>query len=116
VRDVELVQAALGLVWPWRVESVAFYEKARRLDLALNYERGGTFARARNAAVMARCVRWGWTRRRAGGATTTSRCSPKGAAEQFTEAEITFDKFHVLRLLNAAGDEVRRGDRRSARS
>jgi len=39
VRDVELFQAALGLVWPWRVESVAFDEEGRRLDVALNYER-----------------------------------------------------------------------------
>lgn len=44
MREVELFQAALGLVWPWRVESAAFDEKERRLDLALNYERGGTFA------------------------------------------------------------------------
>ena len=44
MRDVELFEAALGLVRPWRVETVAFDEKARRLDLALNYERGGTFA------------------------------------------------------------------------
>ena len=44
MRDVELFQAALGLVWPWRVESVAFDEEGRRLDVALNYERGGTFS------------------------------------------------------------------------
>jgi transposase len=36
----------------------------------------------------------------------------KGAAEQFPEAEITFDKFHVLRLLNAAVDEVRREEQK----
>lgn len=43
MRDVELFQAALGLVKPWRVESVSFDEKARRLDVTLNFERGGTF-------------------------------------------------------------------------
>lgn len=43
MRDVELFGAALGLVWPWKVESVVFNEEAGRLDVALNYERGGTF-------------------------------------------------------------------------
>lgn len=43
VRDVELFQAALGLVWPWKVESVVFSEEAERLDVSLDYERGGTF-------------------------------------------------------------------------
>lgn len=36
----------------------------------------------------------------------------KGAQAEFPGAEITFDKFHVLRLLNAAVDEVRRQEQR----
>lgn len=32
----------------------------------------------------------------------------KGAREEFPQAEVTFDKFHVLKLLNEAVDEVRR--------
>lgn len=39
-----MFQRALGVVWPWVVESVTFSEADRRLDVALNYERGGTFA------------------------------------------------------------------------
>lgn len=36
----------------------------------------------------------------------------KGAAEEFPEAEVTFDRFHVLRLLNRAIDEVRRQEQK----
>ena len=44
VRDVELFQAALGLVWPWRVERSEFSVEEKRLDLYLDFERGGTFS------------------------------------------------------------------------
>lgn len=43
VREVELFERALGVERPWLVESVTFSETDRRLDVALNYERGGTF-------------------------------------------------------------------------
>ena len=43
VRDVELFQAALGLVWPWRVERSEFSAEEKQLDLYLEFERGGTF-------------------------------------------------------------------------
>lgn len=36
----------------------------------------------------------------------------KGAAESFPEAEITFDKFHVVRLLNDAVEAVRRAEQK----
>lgn len=36
----------------------------------------------------------------------------KGAALYFPEAEITFDKFHVVKLLNEAVDEVRRAEQK----
>lgn len=36
----------------------------------------------------------------------------KGAREHFPEAEITFDKFHILKLLNEAVDEVRRAEQK----
>lgn len=36
----------------------------------------------------------------------------KGAREYFPRAEVTFDKFHVLKLLNTAVDEVRRAEQK----
>jgi transposase len=36
----------------------------------------------------------------------------KGAEEHFPEAEITFDKFHVMKLMNKALDEVRRQEQK----
>lgn len=37
----------------------------------------------------------------------------KGLREQFPQARITFDKFHVMKLLNSAVDEVRRQEQRA---
>ena len=37
----------------------------------------------------------------------------KGAREEFPAAEITFDRFHVQRLMNRAVDEVRRAERKA---
>ena len=37
----------------------------------------------------------------------------KGVTENLTEAEITFDKFHVMQLIGRAVDEVRRAESRS---
>ena len=37
----------------------------------------------------------------------------KGVGENLTEAEITFDKFHVMQLIGAAVDEVRRAESKS---
>lgn len=65
VRDVELFEAALGLVWPWKVESVVFSEEAGRLDVALNYERGGTFRCPQN--VVGTAARRTTRRGRSGG-------------------------------------------------
>ena len=36
----------------------------------------------------------------------------KGIAEHFPEARVTFDKFHLVKLLNTAVDEVRRQEQR----
>jgi len=36
----------------------------------------------------------------------------KGVSENLPEAEITFDRFHVMKLLNAAVDEVRRQEQK----
>lgn len=38
--DVELFQRALGLVEPWRVESVEFDAGQRRLDLRIDFPKG----------------------------------------------------------------------------
>lgn len=43
MRDVDLFQQALGLVQPWHVERTAFDAQARRLDLYIDFEAGGTF-------------------------------------------------------------------------
>jgi transposase len=43
MRDIDLFQQALGLVAPWYVERAEFDATKRRLDLYLNFERGGTF-------------------------------------------------------------------------
>lgn len=37
----------------------------------------------------------------------------KGAREQFPDAAVTYDKFHVVKLLNEAVEEVRRREQRS---
>ncbi len=36
----------------------------------------------------------------------------KGAKEQFPQASVTFDKFHVMKLVNEAVDETRRQEQR----
>jgi len=38
----------------------------------------------------------------------------KGAREHLPQAEITFDRFHVVKLLNEAVDQVRRSERKDA--
>jgi transposase len=43
MRDVELFQLALGIESPWFVERTEFDEKAGRLDLYLDFEKGGVF-------------------------------------------------------------------------
>lgn len=43
MRDVELFQMALGLETPWYVERTEFDADARRLDLHLDFRRGGRF-------------------------------------------------------------------------
>jgi transposase len=43
MRDVELLQQALGAEWPWAVARAEFDAEARRLDIYLDFERGGTF-------------------------------------------------------------------------
>lgn len=43
MRDIELFQMALGLEAPWYVERTEFDAQARRLDLYLDFKRGGRF-------------------------------------------------------------------------
>ena len=38
----------------------------------------------------------------------------KGTAESLPNAQITFDKFHVVKLINEAVDAVRRANRKAA--
>lgn len=43
LRDIDLFQQALGLSWPWYVERSEFKAAERRLDIYIDFERGGTF-------------------------------------------------------------------------
>ena len=43
MREIELFRQALGLVAPWYVDRAEFDATKRRLDLYLDFKRGGTF-------------------------------------------------------------------------
>ncbi|HDN95292.1 MAG TPA: ISL3 family transposase, partial [Nitrospirae bacterium] len=43
MRDTELFQKALGLTPPWQVESSKFNLEQKRLDIMIDFPRGGTF-------------------------------------------------------------------------
>jgi len=43
MRDTDLFQLALGLASPWHVESCEFDPNKRRLDIEIDFSRGGTF-------------------------------------------------------------------------
>lgn len=43
MRDTDLLQLALGLVPPWMVKAANFDAKARRLDIELDFAKGGRF-------------------------------------------------------------------------
>lgn len=44
MRDTDLLQLALGLVPPWMVKAATFDAEARRLDIEIDFARGGRFA------------------------------------------------------------------------
>lgn len=44
MKDTELFQMALGLIPPWKVESSEFNPETKRLDLMIDFPRGGTFS------------------------------------------------------------------------
>src|SRR5512134_121902 len=43
MRDTDLMQLALGLIPPWMVKACAFDAKAHRLDIEIDFARGGRF-------------------------------------------------------------------------
>jgi hypothetical protein len=43
MRDTDLMQLALGLIPPWMVKACAFDAEARRLDIEIDFARGGRF-------------------------------------------------------------------------
>ena len=43
MRDTDLFQLALGLVPPWMVKACAFDTERRRLDIEIDFARGGRF-------------------------------------------------------------------------
>ena len=43
MRDTDLLQLALGLLPPWMVKAATFDAQARRLDIEIDFARGGRF-------------------------------------------------------------------------
>ena len=43
MRDTDLMQLALGLIPPWMVKACTFDAEARRLDIEIDFARGGRF-------------------------------------------------------------------------
>ena len=43
MRDTDLFQLALGLVPPWQVKACAFDAERKRLDIEMDFFRGGRF-------------------------------------------------------------------------
>lgn len=43
MRDTDLFQLALGLVPPWMVKACAFDAEKKRLDIEIDFARGGRF-------------------------------------------------------------------------
>jgi len=43
MRDTDLMQLALGLIPPWLVKACAFDAEKRRLDIEIDFARGGRF-------------------------------------------------------------------------
>ena len=43
MRDTDLFQLALGLVPPWMVKACAFDAERKRLDIEIDFARGGRF-------------------------------------------------------------------------
>src|SRR5437773_3860502 len=43
MRDTDLMQLALGLIPPWMVKACAFDAEKRRLDIEIDFTRGGRF-------------------------------------------------------------------------
>ena len=43
MRDTDLMQLALGLIPPWMVKACAFDAQKRRLDIEIDFARGGRF-------------------------------------------------------------------------
>ena len=44
MRDTDLMQLALGLIPPWLVKACAFDAEKRRLDIEIDFARGGRFS------------------------------------------------------------------------
>ncbi len=44
MKDTELFEMALGLIPPWKVESSEFNPETKRLDIMIDFSRGGTFS------------------------------------------------------------------------
>lgn len=119
MRDVELFQTVLCLESPWYVDRTEFDAAARRLDVYLDFERGGRFTcpEGREAKTFAAfredVVEHGgdpdliWEI-----CMDMSPAYRKGARESLPLARITFDRFHVVKLLNEAVDQVRRAERK----
>ena len=56
MRDTDLMQLALGLIPPWMVKACAFDAKKRRLDIEIDFARGGRFHALNAAGPIVRCT------------------------------------------------------------
>jgi transposase len=55
MRDTDLMQLALGLVPPWMVKACIFDAAARRLDIEIDFAKGGRFPCGPERAQASRC-------------------------------------------------------------
>src|SRR5664279_3185651 len=106
MNENELFQVALGLLPPWMVDRCTFDQGAGRLDLHLDFPRGGVFP----------CPLCGVSCKAHGGdpeavtdvSADMSKAFFNGITTNLPNAAVTFDKFHVVSLVNTAVEKVRR--------
>ena len=112
--ELDIFQAALNIEDPWFV-SYRQFDQANNVDidtkkvLYATEGKGSDVLHAFKAFLKERGIP----------ATQIEACccdmSPafiKGVQEAFPKAEITFDKFHVMKMVNEAGNKVRREEQK----
>ena len=105
MRDIDLFQLALNLTAPREVVSVDFDADKKRLDILLDFPKGRVsedFAEndGRPDAVEESCC-------------DMSPAFISGIGQYLPKSQITFDKFHVMKVINNAMDEVRHQEQKN---